>query len=409
MKTACIPSGIEARDERPTVLSLFSGAGGLDVGLEAAGFCVIGCVEQDGLARQTLEKNRPEWPLLEPSEVCEFSRTVAPSTLGLTRRELDLLAAGPPCQPFSKAAQWRENARSGLRDSKAECIAGLVQVVETFLPRVVLLENVQGFTEGRTSALPFLRSAFDRINSDQNTSYSVQANVLDACHYGVPQHRRRSIIIALRDPGEFKWPQPTHKNRPTTAWDAIGDLHPLSPPRALGRWADLLPSIPEGKNYLFHTSKGRGKRIFGYRRRYWSFLLKLAKDKPSWTLPARPAQTAGPFHWENRRLTPKEMMRLQSFPAGWRVMGTYHQQVRQIGNATPPLLAEVVGRAMQQQIFGSDSDRRPTLAVPRRRNHPRARRTSPVPPRFLKLGLIKSTHPGPGKGPGVAKASIPGP
>ena len=99
----------------------------------------------------------------------------------------------------------------------------------------------------------------------------------------------------------------------------------------------MLRSIPEGANYLYHTPKGAGERVFGYRRRYWSFLLKLAKDRPSWTIPAQPAQNAGPFHWDNRRLSEKEMLRLQSSPSKWHLAGGREERVRQIGNATPPL------------------------------------------------------------------------
>ena len=92
------------------------------------------------------------------------------------------------------------------------------------------------------------------------------------------------------------------------------------PPKAAGKWAGLLPTIPEGENYLFHTRLGGGRPLFGYRTRYWSFLLKLAKDEPSWTLQAHPGPATGPFHWANRPLTVQEMLRLQSSqqPGEWR-------------------------------------------------------------------------------------------
>ncbi|EQD47150.1 C-5 cytosine-specific DNA methylase domain protein, partial [mine drainage metagenome] len=160
------------------VLSAFSGAGGLDLGLEAASFRVLGCVEKDDLARETLARNRPGWKLLEPSDVTEFARTVRPADLGLERGQLDLLAGGPPCQPFSKAAQWHAKARAGLDDPRAACFPGFIQLIETFLPKVVLIENVQGFTEGKTSALPLLQESLNRINSSTRTSYKASANVL---------------------------------------------------------------------------------------------------------------------------------------------------------------------------------------------------------------------------------------
>jgi DNA (cytosine-5)-methyltransferase 1 len=381
-------------------LSAFSGAGGLDIGLEAAGFHVLGCIEKDELARETLTRNRPNWRLLEPCDVSEFTEGAKPSDLGLRRGELELLAGGPPCQPFSKAAQWHAKARTGLKDPRAACFQGFLRLIDVFLPQVVLIENVRGFTEGKTSAMPLLERSLQLINSRAGTYYRAYSQAVDACEYGVPQHRWRSIIVARRDGGEFTLPKPTHRKTPTRSWDAIGDLHPQSPPEALGKWAGLLPSIPEGSNYLHHTPQGKGQRLFGYRTRYWSFLLKLAKDQPSWTLPAQPPQNTGPFHWENRRLTWKEMMRLQSFPKGWKVAGDYEERVRQIGNATPPLLAEVIGREIGRQVFGKRYRRRPTLAIARRRRVPRATALSAVPVRFLLEHHDLRPHPGPGMGPG---------
>ena len=84
-----------------------------------------------------------------------------------------------------------------------------------------------------------------------------------------------------------------------------------------GKWADLLPTIPEGQNYLWHTNRGGGSQLFGWRTRYWSFLLKLAKNLPSWTIQAHPGSSIGPFHWRNRKLSVPEMCRLQTFPTAW--------------------------------------------------------------------------------------------
>ena len=85
----------------------------------------------------------------------------------------------------------------------------------------------------------------------------------------------------------------------------------------------LLPTIPEGQNYLWHTERGGGEPLFGWRRRYWSFLLKLAKDLPSWTIQAQPGPATGPFHWDNRRLSVREMARMQTFPDNVVIKGEY--------------------------------------------------------------------------------------
>jgi DNA (cytosine-5)-methyltransferase 1 len=187
------------------------------------------------------------------------------------------------------------------------------------------------------------------------------------------------------------------------AWDAIGDLpDPGSDVLPLGTWAsDLLPSIPEGGNYQWLTAKGGGDEVFGYRTRYWSFLLKLAKDRPSWTLSASGGPSTGPFHWNNRQLTVRERLRLQSFPDDWKLSGSVRSQVRMAGNATPPLLAEIIGRAIAQQILhpGTTLDQRTSPSLPRKRTVPAAVDPVPVPKRLQYLIGKKKAHPGAGFGP----------
>jgi DNA (cytosine-5)-methyltransferase 1 len=121
----------------PSVLSLFTGAGGIDLGLEAAGFELVGAVECDAAARKTLARNRPNWSFTSDSDVFKFVQSARPSHFGLKPGELDLLAGGPPCQPFSKAAQWRGEGRRGTSDARAECIDAMVAVAELFRPKLI--------------------------------------------------------------------------------------------------------------------------------------------------------------------------------------------------------------------------------------------------------------------------------
>jgi len=148
----------------------------------------------------------------------------------------------------------------------------------------------------------------------------VQWKTINCAEYGVPQIRERVFLIGSRDGRAFKFPHPTHvkpeqlatdlfgaKEPYRTAWDALGDLpEPSSEEPGLkvgGKWGDLLPSIPEGENYLWHTDRSGGLSLFGWRTRYWGFLLKLAKARPAWTVQAQPGTAIGPFHWSNRRAT----------------------------------------------------------------------------------------------------------
>lgn len=386
----------------PTVLSTFSGAGGLDLGLERAGFRTIALIELDMAARETLRLNRPQWGLLEIPDIIDVATELEPSTLKLQKRELGLLVGGPPCQPFSKAAQWADRGRAGLKDPRAKCLSAFLALVEKFLPRVVLIENVPGFLRGKTSALPLLEKAIEGINARNGTTYCLQGRILNAVDYGVPQRRYRAILVALRDGEKFEWPDPTHR-APVRAYDALKNICPKDPPSSSGYWSDLLPSIPEGRNYLFHTSADEGLPLFGQRRWFWSFLLKLAKDQPAWTIPAKPGPSTGPFHWANRPLAVEELLRLQTFPLSWKLHGGNTAQVRQVGNATPPLLAEVIGRALGSQLFGLTYSKRPSLSISRARSVPEPGQVFPVPAKYTKHLNSQPDHPGEGKGPGAKR------
>jgi DNA (cytosine-5)-methyltransferase 1 len=189
-----------------------------------------------------------------------------------------------------------------------------------------------------------------------------------------------------------------------TAWDAIGDLQDDDDPELAvrGKWADLLPSIPEGENYLFHTERGvkrGGKPLFGWRRRYWSFLLKLAKAKPSWTIQAQPGPAVGPFHWKSRRLSRQELCRLQTFPDGYRVLGGIATVQRQLGNAVPSALAEVLAGAIRRHLFSDDVDQAIATLIPRpRRPVDEPEEPQPVGGEYLHLRGDHEAHPGTGKG-----------
>jgi len=381
--------------------------GGLDLGLEVAGFKHLGCIEIEESARRSLKANRSgKWALLDPGDISLIADQLRPSDLGLRRRQLTLLAGAPPCQPFSKAAQWSRSARSGMDDVRSHCLKGFLRLAETFLPQAILIENVTGFAQGEVAALPAIARALTKINITCGTHYHPQARILDTADFGVPQHRRRAIILALRDGAAFRWPSPSHADHPLRAWDAIGGMSIPDPPTAIGKWADLLPSIPEGQNYLWHTPRGGGRPLFGYRTRYWSFLLKLAKCEPSWTLPAQPGPSTGPFHWDSRPLAIPEMLRLQTLPADWEVEGAYRDQVRQVGNATPALLAEIIGSALVSQLLGTAFPATFQHAIARRSTVPRPKRTTPVPARFRAQEMEHPDHPGAGKGP-RPRATIP--
>lgn len=389
----------------PRVLSVFSGIGGMDLGFEAAGFEIVGCVEKDETARRSLALNRDSWSQIEPCDVTDLideeQERSPPEWLG--EDEIDVLAGGPPCQPFSKAAQWSENGRGGMSDPRSECIRSFFHLARDLLPKVILVENVRGFIQGETSAAEWVEVFLDEVEGDNGAEYSISYGVLNAVEYGVPQKRERAFLVAVRDGEKFSWPEPRTPNKPVRSWDALADVEEPDPPSPRGKWADLVATVPEGENYIYHTPRGEGRPLFGYRTRFWSFLLKLAKDKPSWTLPAQPGPATGPFHWDGRPLGTQEMLRLQSFPADWQVAGTRREQVRQIGNATPPVLAEVLGRSLGRQVFDRSYDDPPALKIDRRDDVPAPVEPEPVPDKYLHLVDDHDPHPGAGQGPDPVK------
>jgi DNA (cytosine-5)-methyltransferase 1 len=392
-------------------LSLFTGAGGLDLGLEAAGFSISICVEVDEDARRTLMANRSSWKLTKPEDIHKIEPDELLAQADLRQGDVALLAAGPPCQPFSKSAYWSNGGVRGLRDPRASTLHAYLKVVEAALPRVLLLENVKGLaSNGKDEGgWQLFRDEVHAINCRQGSEYDPQVIHLNAADYGVPQIRERVFILASIDGRTLKVPPPTHGEGDGlepyhTAWDAIGDLDKEDWPLELevtGKWAGLLKSIPEGKNYLWHTPRGGGEPLFGWRTRYWSFLLKLSKHRPSWTIQAEPGPATGPFHWRNRMLSIEELARLQTFPNDYQVVGNRRSAHRQIGNAVPPALGELLGVEIRRQLFGEgEVPRRLRLTPARREDCPPAHPCGPVPRAYLHLKGEHPDHPGAGLGPG---------
>jgi len=386
------------------------------LGLEAAGYNTTVAVEFDAKACETLRANR-DWPVIHAdihSDEASTPRLLA--TANLREGDAALLVGGPPCQPFSKSGYWASGDARRLSDPRASTLDEYLRVLRDAKPQAFLLENVPGLAfSGKSEGLDFLQRSIEAINKEARTQYSFQYAVINAADYGVPQSRQRVFVVGHREGKEFVFPAPSHRppssdaelfpsGQPTylTAWDAIGDLEDDDDPslRLSGKWASLLPTIPEGQNYLFHTNRGGGRPIFGWRRRYWSFLLKLAKNLPSWTLAAQPGPAIGPFHWRNRKLSARELCRLQTFPKGYRIGGNRTDAQRQLGNAVASAVAEKLGIAMRSQFFGDEKASKAELSlIPRvRRPIPATEPIRRVPEKYHVLEGDHSAHPGTGFG-----------
>jgi DNA (cytosine-5)-methyltransferase 1 len=281
----------------------------------------------------------------------------------------------------------------------------------------------------KNEGLKYLLDGVQRINSEAGTNYRVSWKVINTAEFGVPQIRERTFLVASRDGREFRFPDPTHgtdviqsdadlfgsKWAPfRTAWDAIGDLsEPFGDERRAlemgGHWRDLLSSVPEGENYLWHTDRKGGLPLFGWRTRYWSFLLKLSKRLPSWTVQAQPGSAIGPFHWKNRRLTFQELCRIQTFPDGLAIGAGRTEMQRMLGNAVPSLVAEVLAREIRRQLLDAPLDGPLHLMPARRRPIPPPEEVMTVHPKYLSMVGEHQAHPGTGKGKRALLRTVPQP
>ena len=337
-------------------ISLFSGAGGFDLGAEAAGFKVAAAVEIDHDAADTMEKNfKHLHSAVLRNDIFEVPTRSILRAAGLKGRERpELLIGGPPCTPFSKSGFWLDWKRAGL-DPDASLLQAYTRVLAEAKPRAFILENVYALTYQNRASAPAMARLLREIDA---AGYCCRWQVLNAADYGVPQLRPRLFIVGVPRRSQLPdLPDPTHggqwERRSTgivshphvTTGTALTGLVTSPEPEEVvrGKWGHLLEDIPPGGNYLHYTEeRGHPEPIFKWRSRYWSFLLKLDPNRPSPTIQAQPGPNVGPFHWENRRLRVPELRRLFTFPDEFELVGRRNSVQAQIGNSVPPLLAQRV-------------------------------------------------------------------
>lgn len=354
-----------------TAISLFSGAGGLDLGVEAAGYRTLAAVEWDNDAVDTMQKNADRY-FPELQEVLRadlfplatgtgegLSTKDIRRAAGLTGRERpDLLVGGPPCVAFSKSGFWLDWKRDGV-DPAASLLQAYTRVLAEIRPRHFILENVYALTFDNRASRP----AFTRLLREiESAGYHYPWQVLNAADYGVPQLRPRLFIVGARKGEKLPdLPAPTHfgqwERRETkggplphvTTGEALSGLVTATEPEEVirGQWGHLLPDIPPGENYLYYTAeRGHPNPVFEWRKRFWSFLLKLDPSRPSPTIQAHPGPNVGPFHWESRRLRVPELRRLFTFPDDFEFVGSRNSVQAQVGNSVPPKLGQQVASAV---------------------------------------------------------------
>ena len=346
------------------VISLFSGAMGLDIGLAKAGLNVVIGQDFDASCVKTMRANGHK--VLE-GDIREIEPQQFLSLTGLHIGEPFLICGGPPCQPFSTAGK-----RLGINDPRGSLFMDFIRMIDYIRPRFFVMENVKGIMSAPLKHVPLaerdekdpeqrLGTVLDVILSEFNKlGYKTVYGVLDAVNYGVPQFRERFVLIGSRDNEDIFLPIPTHfqmHQNQEYRWKSVrsviedlefdsGECATLSDERLKflkmvpegGNWRDLPEDIIPIAMGGAYTSGG-GKVGF-YRR--------LSYDQPSPTVVTSPVQKATMMchPTQNRPLSVKEYARIQQFPDNWIFTGTTAAKYRQIGNAVPVGLAEAIGKAV---------------------------------------------------------------
>ena len=371
---------------RPRAVSLFSGAGGLDLGLEAAGWQVLAQVEMDEACVETL-RLQAEGKEAPPEVVAGRIEDIRPqkllNKLGLAPGELGLLAGGPPCQPFTTSG-----LRKGINDARASSLfPAYFEFVKTFEPGTLLIENVDGMLSAAIRHRKLIARGKDSppLESDEQKGsflkwfleqlvllgYSVTWGVVEAADYGVPQMRQRAILIGIHGDEPCYLPAPAfgRDGLPpyrTVRW-ALADVKELGPIQPLSeRKRDVYALIPPGGNWRDlpeETSKednGSAYEAEGGKSGWWR---RLAWDLPSPTILGMPdhSSTALIHPDEVRCLSVNECAALQTFK-GVRFASTSRSQYQQIGNAVPVDMAKNLGEHIRRFLQGERLARPPRPA-----------------------------------------------
>ncbi|MGQ0468046.1 MAG: DNA (cytosine-5-)-methyltransferase [Sporichthyaceae bacterium] len=384
----------------PLAADLFAGAGGLSLGLEQAGFRVVLSADRDAEAVETHRHHfgglALDWDMGDQESIAGVARL-------MREAGVDLLAGGPPCQPFSKAGRSKarhliRNGYADPNDGKRDLWRSFLEVVRLARPRAVLMENVPDMTLDREMFI--LRAMVEEL---ERIGYAVEERVVETFRYGVPQFRQRLVLVALRDGIRFDWPPPDET--PVYVRSAIGDLPEVAggwrPDGGAAGWAHYPePDSPtpfqtemrsgvvaadrhklfdhitrpvredDARAFEYMTSSTRYSDLPDEFKRYREDIFDDKYKRLSWDDYSRTitAHIAKDGYWyihpqQNRTLTVREAARIQTFPDHFRFAGPPSAAFRQIGNAVPPRLGERIGGAILKSLAVAERETTNTTAI----------------------------------------------
>jgi DNA (cytosine-5)-methyltransferase 1 len=340
-----------------TFISLFSGAGGLDLGLECAGWDCIFATDVDPLAVATLEANRGRQigggrrtlqdTLIRRSDVRSLRGRSILDQLGAAKGSIPLLAGGPPCQSWSSAGN-----QQGFDDPRGRLVGEYLRIASEIDARWLIFENVRGLLTARgPDGVPGSALAHVRLSLLAH-GWQTRVELLNAADYGVPQRRVRLILLGFRAGDAPAVPAPTHSGQWVSLGECLSGLRKVTGDeiiRPTAKMADELRHLPPGTG-----AKSPGKRESTRPGGHWGY--KQGAFIADLGLPARTVTANGQQDWIRdpdlglRRLCPRECAAIQTFPKSWRFEGSRADQYRLIGNAVPPVLAAKLGASLLGHI-----------------------------------------------------------
>ncbi|GAB58798.1 DNA cytosine methyltransferase [Rheinheimera nanhaiensis] len=360
--------------QKPIALSFFSGAMGLDLGIEKAGFEIRLACEIDKYCRQTIALNKPNAALL--SDINHYDAGDIRQAAGLTEKDdIDLIVGGPPCQAFSTAGK-----RKGFNDDRGNVFLKFLDLCLQLKPKYFVIENVRGLLSCPLEHRPHYKrgEGYTELDEDElkggalnfilkrleSSGYGFSFNLYNAANFGTPQIRERVIIICSRDRKRPPYLVPTHSEHGEHGlpkWNTVKrcisklDKHDhLNFPEKRLKYYKLLKAGENWKSLPIDLQKEAMGKSFYSGGGKTGFLRRLAWNKPSPTLVTHPAMPATDLAHpeEDRPLSVQEYKRIQEFPDKWQLAGPLIQQYKQIGNAVPVGLGYAVGSLIFRLLRG---------------------------------------------------------
>lgn len=349
---------------KPRVIDLFAGVGGLSLGFEKKGFDVVLANEYDASIAASYIANHKNTKMI----VGDITSLDLEDTFGKLAGTIDVVIGGPPCQGFSQKGQ-----RKTIHDERNFLFKYYVSVVELVTPKYFVMENVPNLL---TAEGGYFRDEIEELFN--KLGYSLEYGVLNASNYGVPQNRRRAIIIGKLDGDAPKLPVP--KRNKVTIWDAISDLAYLESGEGSEEQEYKYPADSDYEKMLRKDSSklfnhiatkhsplalerlalippNAGREVLPEEHLtksiYSGTWTRMKKDEISVTITTRfDTPSSGKFThpFLNRAITVREAARIQSFPDDFHFVGNRGSQMKQVGNAVPPLLAAAIAEVIMNDI-----------------------------------------------------------